>query len=255
MNNVLAIAHKELRAYFASPIAYIVIGFFTLLFGWFYIGILEWFVRQGLQGQMGMGASSMNVNQQMIRPLILNITVVFLFLLPLITMRTYAEEKRSGTIELLLTSPLTDLEIVLGKFLGALGLYAVMVAVTLIHFGLLFAFGTPEWKPLATAYLGLLLFGGCFIALGLFISSLTKNQIVAGAATFGVFLLLWVVDWIGEGLGPTGQAIVKYLSMTDHLDDFVKGVIDTKHLVYYLSFIAFGLFLTVRSVDTERWRG
>ena len=255
MNNVLAIAHKELRGYFASPIAYIVIGFFTLLFGWFYIGILEWFVRQGLQGQMGMGASSMNVNQQMIRPLILNITVVFLFLLPLITMRTYAEEKRSGTIELLLTSPLTDLEIVLGKFLGALGLYAVMVAVTLIHFGLLFAFGTPEWKPLATAYLGLLLFGGCFIALGLFISSLTKNQIVAGAATFGVFLLLWVVDWIGEGLGPTGQAIVKYLSMTDHLDDFVKGVIDTKHLVYYLSFIAFGLFLTVRSVDTERWRG
>jgi ABC-2 type transport system permease protein len=255
MNNVLAIAHKELRAYFASPIAYIVIGFFALLFGWFYVGILEWFVRQGLQGQMGMGGGSMNVNQQMIRPLILNITVVFLFLLPLITMRTYAEEKRSGTIELLLTSPLTDLEIVLGKFLGALALYGVMVALTLIHFGLLFAFGRPEWKPLATAYLGLLLFGGCFIALGLFISSLTRNQIVAGAATFGVFLLLWVVDWIGESMGPTGQAILKYLSMTEHLEDFVKGVIDTKHLVYYLSFIAFGLFLTVRSVDTERWRG
>jgi ABC-2 type transport system permease protein len=158
-------------------------------------------------------------------------------------------------MELLLTSPLTDLEIVLGKFLGALALYGVMVALTLIHFGLLFAFGTPEWKPLATAYLGLLLFGGCFIALGLFISSLTKNQIVAGAATFGIFLLLWVVDWIGESMGPTGQAILKYLSMTEHLDDFVKGVIDTKHLVYYLSFIAFGLFLTVRSVDTERWRG
>ena len=255
MNNVLAIAHKELRSYFASPIAYIVIGFFALLFGWFYIGILDWFVRQGLQGQMGMGPTSANVNQQMIRPLILNVTVVFLFLLPLITMRTYAEEKRSGTIELLLTSPLTDLEIVLGKFLGALGLYAAMVALTLIHFGLLFAFGKPEWKPLATAYLGLLLFGGCFIALGLFISSLTKNQIVAGAATFGVFLLLWVVDWIGESMGPTGQAILKYLSMTEHLEDFVKGVIDTKHLVYYLSFIAFGLFLTVRSVDTERWRG
>jgi gliding motility-associated transport system permease protein len=255
MNNVLAIAHKELRAYFASPIAYIVIGFFALLFGWFYIGILDWFVRQGLQGQMGMGGGATNVNQQMIRPLILNVTVVFLFLLPLITMRTYAEEKRSGTIELLLTSPLTDLEIVLGKFLGALALYAVMVALTLVHFGLLFAFGTPEWKPLATAYLGLLLFGGCFIALGLFISSLTKNQIVAGAATFGVFLLLWVVDWISESMGPTGQAILKYLSMTDHLEDFVKGVIDTKHLVYYLSFIAFGLFLTVRSVDTERWRG
>lgn len=256
MRNTLAIAQKELRAYFASPIAYIVMGFFALLFGWFYVGILDWFVRQGMQmGQFGMGPQSVNVNQQMIRPLLLNMTVVFLFLLPLITMRTYAEEKRSGTIELLLTSPLTDAQIVIGKFLGAMALYAAMLALTLIHFGLLFVFGSPEWKPLATAYLGLLLFGGCFISIGLFVSSLTKNQIVAGAATFGVFLLLWVVDWIGQSLGPTGEAVLKYLSMTDHLDDFVKGVIDTKHLVYYLSFIAFGLFLTLRSVDTERWRG
>ena len=257
MRNTLAIAHKEVRAYFASPIAYIVIGFFALLFGWFYIGILDWFVRQGMQmGQFGMqGPQNMNVNQQMIRPLLLNMTVVFLFLLPLVTMRTYAEEKRSGTIELLLTSPLTDLQIVLGKFLGAMVLYSAMLAVTMIHFGLLFKFGNPDWKPLAVAYLGLFLFGGCFVSVGLFISSLTKNQIVAGAATFGVFLLLWVVDWIGQSLGPTGESITKYLSMTEHLDDFVKGVIDTKHLVYYVSFITFGLFLTMRSVDAERWRG
>jgi len=257
MRNTLAIAHKEVRAYFASPIAYIVIGFFALLFGWFYIGILDWFVRQGMQmGQFGMqGPQNMNVNQQMIRPLLLNMTVVFLFLLPLVKMRTYAEEKRSGTIELLLTSPLTDLQIVLGKFLGAMVLYSAMLAVTMIHFGLLFKFGNPDWKPLAVAYLGLFLFGGCFVSVGLFISSLTKNQIVAGAATFGVFLLLWVVDWIGQSLGPTGESLTKYLSMTEHLDDFVKGVIDTKHLVYYVSFITFGLFLTMRSVDAERWRG
>jgi ABC-2 type transport system permease protein len=256
MNNVLAIAHKELRSYFASPIAYIVLGFFALLFGWFYIGVLDYFVGMGMQmGPMGMGQQPVNVNQQMIRPLLLNMTVVFLFLLPLITMRTYAEEKRSGTIELLLTSPLTDIEIVAGKFLGAMGLYAAMLAVSTVHFGLLFAFGTPEWKPLVTAYLGLLLFGGCFISLGLFISSLTKNQIVAGAATFGVFLLLWVIDWIGRGLGPRPEAVLKYLSMTEHLDDFVKGIIDTKHLIYYISFMTFGLFLTVKSVDSERWRG
>ena len=256
MSNVLAIAQRELRAYFASPIAYIVLGFFALLFGWFYIGILDWFVRQGMQmGPFGGGPSSVNVNQQMIRPLLLNMTVVFLFVLPLITMRTYAEEKRSGTIELLLTSPITDVQIVLGKFLGAMGLYGAMLALTVVHFGLLFAYGAPEWRPLASAFLGLLLFGGCFVALGLFISSLTRNQIVAGAATFGVFLLLWVIDWIAQGFGPRGEAVLKYLSMTEHLDDFVKGVIDTKHLVYYLSFIAFGLFLTVRSVDSERWRG
>ena len=256
MSNVLAIAHKELRSYFASPIAYIVIFVFALLFGWFFIGVLDYFVRMGMQmGPMGMGQQSMNVNQQMIRPLLLNMTVVFLFLLPLITMRTYAEEKRSGTIELLLTSPLTDLQIVAGKFVGAMLLYAAMLAVSMIHFALLYAFGRPEWKPLVTAYLGLLLFGGCFISVGLFISSLTRNQIVAGAATFGVFLLLWVIDWIGQGLGPRAEAVLKYLSMTEHLDDFIKGVIDTKHLVYYLSFITFGLFLTVKSVDSERWRG
>jgi ABC-2 type transport system permease protein len=257
MRNALAIAHKELRAYFASPIAYIVIGFFALLFGWFYVGILDWFVRQSMQmGQFGMqGPQNMNLNQQMIRPLLLNMTVVFLFLLPLVTMRTYAEERRSGTIELLLTSPLTDLQIVVGKFLGAMALYGSMLAITLIHFGLLFVYGNPDWKPLAVAYLGLFLFGGCFISVGLFISSLTRNQIVAGAATFGVFLLLWVVDWIGQSLGPTGESVTKYLSMTDHLDDFVKGVIDTKHLIYYVSFITFGLFLTMRSVDAERWRG
>jgi ABC-2 type transport system permease protein len=191
----------------------------------------------------------------MIRPLLLNMTVVFLFLMPLVTMRTYSEEKRSGTIELLLTSPVTDLQIILGKYLGAMGLYAVMLAVTTIHFGLLFLFGSPEWKPLLTAYLGLLLFGGSFISLGLFISSLTRNQIVAGAATFAVFLLLWVIDWMADASGPTTGAVLKYLSMTTHLDDFVKGVIDTKHLVFYVSFIAFGLFLTARSVDTERWRG
>ena len=256
MRNVMAIAGRELRSYFASPIAYVLIGFFALVFGWMYVGVMGWFVQQGTQMGMGMGGpQSLNVNQQMIRPLLLNLTVVFLFILPLVTMRTYSEEKRSGTIELLLTSPITDLEIILGKFLGALALYAVMLAVTVIHFGLLFWFGRPEWKPLATAYLGLLLFGASFISIGLFISSLTRNQIVAGAATFAVFLLLWIVDWIGASFGPTAESVFKYLSMTGHLDDFIKGVIDTKHLVYYFSIIAFGLFLTARSVDTERWRG
>jgi len=255
VTNILAIAHKELRAYFASPIAYVLIGFFAFVFGWMYASILGWFVSQSMQAGFGGGPQTLNVNQQMIRPLFLNIAVVLLFMLPLVTMRTYSEEKRGGTMELLLTSPVTDLEIILGKFLGAMALYGVLLGVTLIHFGLLFVFGRPEWKPLATSYLGLLLFGGCFISVGLFISSLTKNQIVAGAATFALFLVLWVIDWIGSALGPGAEGVLKYLSMTGHLDDFVKGVIDTKHVVYYLSFIIFGLFLTARSVDTERWRG
>lgn len=256
MRNILAIAHKELKSYFASPIAYVVIGFFALLYGYFYYAILAYFVRQSMQmNQFGMGPQSMNINQQMIRPLLQNVSVLILFVLPMVTMRTYSEEKRSGTIELLLTSPVTDFQIIIGKFLGALTLYATALAVTLIHIVILFAYGKPEWKPILTGYLGLLLMGGCFISVGLLISSLTKNQIVAGMVTFAVFLFLWVINWIGSFSGPTVEKITSYLSIIEHYDDFGKGVIDTTHLIYYLSFMTFGLFLTAKSVDSERWRG
>jgi len=255
MSNILAIAQKEIRSYFASPIAYVALGLFAFLFGMFFVAILDWFAKQGMMGGMGMQAAPLNLNQHFVRPLLLNITVVLLFMLPMITMRTYAEEKRSGTIELLLTSPITDLQIILGKFLGAMALYAAMLGVMLVYIGALFVFGNPEWKPIATAYLGLLLMGGCFISVGMLISSFTKNQIVAGMLTFGVFLLLWIIDWTSSHFGPTGEAIVNHLSITRHFEDFAKGVIDTTHLVYYVSFITFGLFLTAKSVDSERWRG
>ncbi len=253
MSNVLAIAGKEIRSYFASPIAYIVLGFFALLYGWFFVAILAYFLRQSM---MMFGAeSTANVNQQMIRPLLANVAVLILFMLPMVTMRTYAEEKRSGTVELLLTSPLTDFQIIMGKFLGAMALYGLMLLISLVHIAILFKFGNPEWREIATAYLGLLLLGGCFISVGLFISSLTKNQIVAVAATFGVFLFFWVINWIGSFAGPTVEQLTTYLSIIEQFDDFAKGVIDTSHVIYYLSFITFGLFLTAKSVDMERWRG
>ena len=255
MNNILAIAHKELKSYFASPIAYVVIGLFALMFGFFYYTLLGIFIEQGMRMMGLQGGPTQNVNDQMIRPLFLNASVLLLFVLPMITMRTYSEEKRSGTIELLLTAPLTDVQIIMGKFLGAMALYAAMLAVTMVHVGVLFAFGQPEWIPIATGYLGLLLMGGCFISVGLLISSFTRNQIVAVMATFAVFLLLWVINWAGPLTGPRTSAVLEYLSITSHLDDFTRGVVDTKHVVYYVSFIAFGLFLTARSVDTERWRG
>lgn len=255
MRNILAIAGKELRGYFASPIGYVLVGFWALLYGYFFYSLVAYFERQSMQMAMGGPGGSMNVNQMLITPLLVNATVIMLLIFPLITMRTYAEEKRSGTIELLLTSPLTDVQIILGKFLGALGLYAAMLAVTLLHTALLFYYGSPEWKPIASGYLGLLLMGASFLSLGLFISSLTKNQIVAGMITFSVFLMLWIINWIATFTGPTMQAVLNYLSITSHFDDFAKGIIDTKHVVYYLSFIAFGLFLTMKSVDSERWRG
>ena len=254
MRNVMAIAGKELRGYFASPIGYVLVGFYALLFGWFFYTLVAFFERQSMQMAGGPGGS-LNVNQMLISPLLMNATVIMLLVFPLITMRTYAEEKRSGTIELLLTSPITDWEIIVGKFLGALTLFAAMLGVTVVHMALLFMFGTPEWKPIATGYLGLLLMGGSFLSLGLFISSLTRNQIVAGMITFSVFLLLWVINWVSTFVGPTAQTVLNYLSITEHFDDFAKGIIDTKHVVYYLSFIAMGLFLTMKSVDSERWRG
>jgi ABC-2 type transport system permease protein len=254
MSNILAIAGKELRGYFASPIAYIIIGFFALVFGYFFVASITMFMQMSLQ--MGMpGQGQINVNSMAIRPLLQNVSVVALFVLPLITMRTYAEEKRSGTIELLLTSPLTDLQIVLGKFLGAVALYALMLVVTWIHMAILFIYGNPEWKPIIAGYLGLLLMGASFISIGLLISSLTRNQIVAGMVTFAVLLLLWTVNWMSESSGPTMQKVLSALSITDRFDDFSKGIIAVSHVVYYLSFITFGLFLTAKSVDSERWRG
>ena len=256
MSNILAIAQKELRSYFSTPIAYIVIGFFALLFGYFFYAMLIIFNQQSLQlGGLGGGGGNVDINQQLIRPLFLNASVILLFVLPLITMRTYSEEKRSGTIELLLTSPVTDVQIIVGKFLGAMALYAAMLGITLIHMVLLFAWGNPEPKVVVMGYVGLLLMGGCFISVGLLISSLTKNQIVSGMVTFAVFLLLWVITWVGSFGGPTFDKLTTYLSIIDHWDDFGKGVIDTTHVIYYLSFITFGLFLTAKSVDSERWRG
>ncbi len=255
LRNISAIAGKELRGYFASPVAWVMMGLFALIFGWFFINYATYFVRNSMQAALSGGPSTMNVNQDLIRPLFSNASVLILFLLPMVTMRTYSEEKRSGTIELLLTSPLTDFEIIIGKFLGTVGLYVALLAVTALYIGMLFLYGNPEWRPLIAGYLGLLLLGSCFIAVGLFISSLTKNQMVAGAATFIVGLLFWVIGWFADSAGATTGQVLSYLSITQQFDDFGKGVIDTAHIVYYLSFISFGLFLSLKSVDSERWRG
>ena len=255
MGNILTLAQKELRAYFVSPIAYVLLVFFTLLFGYFYVSSINFMVQLSM-GQFGMGGPQIvNINEFMIRPLFGNTAVVLLFMLPMLTMRSFAEEKRSGTIELLLTSPLTDFQIIMGKFLGAMALYTLMLSLTLVHIGVLFWYGEPEWAPVLAGYLGLLLMGGSFISIGLAISSMTKNQIVAGVSTFAVLLLFWIINWMGDASGTMTQSVLAYLSILEHLDDFSKGVIDTTHVTYYVSFITLGLFLTAKSMDMARWNG
>lgn len=255
VRNIMAIAGKELRSSFGSPIAWVMMGLFAVMFGFFFTQFVGYFVRAGMQAQFGGGPPTQNINMDLIRPLLSNASVLVLFLLPMVTMRTYSEEKRSGTIELLLTSPITDVEIVVGKFLGAIGLYAGLLLVTVVYTGMLFYTGSPELKPVLSGYLGLFLLGSCFISAGLFISSTTKNQMVAGAATFVLALMFWIINWAADSAGPVMSDILNYLSITQHFEDFGKGVIDTTHLVFYLSFISFWLFLTVKSVDSERWRG
>src|SRR5271170_1553011 len=196
MRNVWIICRKEMRSYFASPIAYLLLTMFAFIFGWFFWNVLGYFVSMGMSAMERGQMFPMNVNEEVIRPLLSNVGVIGLFFIPMITMRLFAEEKRSGTIELLATSPIRDVEIIIGKWLAALSLYACMLLVAAVNLAFLFKYGKPDWKPLAIGYLGLLLQAGALLAIGTFISTLTKNQIIAGAATFGVCLLLWVLEWV-----------------------------------------------------------
>jgi len=203
-----------------------------------------------MRGQM----YPMNLNEEVIRPLLSNASVIGLFFIPMITMRLFAEEKRSGTIELLATSPIRDLEIIIGKWLAAVMLSACMLLFTAVNFAFLFKYGNPDWKPLAIGYLGLLLQAGGLLAIGTFISTLTKNQIIAGAATFGVCLLLWVLEWVGSYETATWAKVLAYMSVVTHFETFAKGVLDIKDAVFYLSVIFLGLFFTARSMESLRWR-
>ncbi|MGI9070352.1 MAG: ABC transporter permease [Bryobacteraceae bacterium] len=254
MRNVWTICRRELYSYFVSPIAWVLLTIFAFLSGAFTYIITASFVRASLEGQMTGQSFPMNVNEQVIRPLFSNVAVIGLFLIPLISMRLFAEEKRQGTIELLITSPVHDLEIVLGKWLSAVIMYSALLLVLLIDYSFLFIYGQPDWKPVVTGFLGVLLFGACLLALGTFISTTTRNQIVAGAVGFALALLLWILDWTTSfGNSPTVQ-VMSYLSILSHLDSFARGVIDSKDVIYYLSMIFLGLFLTTRSLESLRWR-
>ena len=252
--NTLTIWRKELNSYFRSPIAYGVMAFFGLISGYFFYVAIVFFVQASIQNSIQGQGQPMSVNEQVIRPIFSNISVIGLFLIPMITMRLFAEEKRTGTIELLVTSPIRDLEIIMGKWLAAMTLYTVMLGVSLLSMTTLFVYGKPDWRPMAVGYLGLLLQGGCLLAIGTFISTCTKNQIVAGVASFSVCLLLWVLDWMSSFQDSVSAKAISYLSVLQHFDSFSKGVLDSKDIIYYVSAIFVGLFLTARSLESLRWR-
>ena len=254
MSNVWTICRKEIKSYFASPIAYILLGMFAIITGYFFWSAVGYFVSISLQSQMMGRSFPMNVNEMLIRPLLMNASVVSLFMIPMITMRLFAEEKRQGTVELLMTSPVRDWEIILGKWLAAELLFAIMLGLMLLNFSFLFLYGKPDWKPMLAGFLGLLLQAGAMLAVGTFISTLTKNQIIAGSATFGVCLLFWVLQWVDTYESTAASKVMAYMSMATRYEPFAKGVIDSRDAIFFVTMIFFGLFLTARSLESLRWR-
>lgn len=235
-NKIWAVCRKELAVYFASPVAYIVAAVFLLFSGYFFSVVLSY------------------TREASLRLLFQNVAIVMLLVAPMLTMRLFAEEKKLGTFELLVTAPLRISELVAGKFLGAVLLFLAIMAVTLQYPLILVIYGEPDWGPMASCYLGFILMGTAFLSIGMFASSLTDNQIVAVVASFGILLSMWIVGWASDLMPSVAIGMfMRSISIVDRLDSFSKGIIDTGDLVYYLSVIGTFIFLTIRSLDWRRW--
>jgi ABC-2 type transport system permease protein len=260
MRNYLAILEKELKSYFLSPVAYVVLGLFVAAAGLYFYILVMWFDRVSMQSMMyaqqyRQMPPPLNVNLEVIQRLLGFVATVALLVIPGLTMRLFAEEKRQGTMELLATSPLTNWQITLGKFSSALLFFSAMLLATGIFVGLLFFYGKPELGPILSGYLGLLLVGGCFIALGMLCSAFTENQILAIVSAFFVNLLFLIIGILADFVGTTAANFFSAISPLLRFDDFSKGILDTKHIIFYLSFIFGGIFLTYVTVESARWRG
>jgi ABC-2 type transport system permease protein len=260
MRNIFVIAEREFKAYFTSPIAYVVLTIFVFLSGVFFNFFLGIMMQEATQramrsAQQGQLPDPLDMPGWIAQNFFNWISFIMLFILPMITMALFSEEKKRGTIELLLTAPITDLQVVLGKFFAAAGFYVVLLLTTLVEMAVLYTYSTPASGPILTAYLGILLYGLAVLAIGMFISTLTENQIVSAVLSFAVILLFWLIDVFSRSAGESVKAVLTYLSILDHLNEFLMGVLSTSHIIFYLSLISIGVFLTYRSLDSLRWRG
>lgn len=256
MRNILTLMNKELRLYFFSPIAYVVAMVFLSVSGFLFYNQIQYF--SGLSMRMMQFQNhlpELNIHDAVFRPTLFNMSFILLLIMPLLTMRLFAEEKKEHTSELLMTSPITITEIILGKFLASLVVYSLLLVLSL-HLPLMLSFAVDiSWKPLFASYLGLFLMGSVFLAMGLFASALTENQIIAAVISFGILIGLWMAGASAHSMGESalGQ-LANTLSMSSHLDQFIKGLISTRSLGYFISMTVLGLFLTHRVVESQRWK-
>ncbi|MDP6345908.1 MAG: ABC transporter permease [Alphaproteobacteria bacterium] len=257
--NLGLIYRRELKSFYTSFIAYAVIAVFLAITGYLFYNLLATFSVLSFQAQanpmLAKQYNLLNVNETVVRPLFGNISMILLLMMPLLTMKLLADEKKSGTMELLLTFPLRDTEVVLGKYLACLTVLATMLAGTVTYPALLYLWGRPELMPIATGYLGLFLLGAAFIALGIFTSSVTENQVIAASLAVGMLFFFWLMSYSAVFASPDLGRIISYLAVNDHLQSLAKGVLDTEDIIYYGIFILLFLFLTLRAIESGRWRG
>jgi ABC-2 type transport system permease protein len=263
MSKIIAIARKETWVYLTTWTSYVLFGFFILITAFFFQRLVIEFQLQTLeyaQGQQSWAMERMNLTDWVLGPVFMNMSVFFLIMLPMLTMRLFAEERRQKTLELLMTVPVRPIQIVVGKYLSAVIIMAIMLGLTLIFPILLQIFGgangasAVDWHTVGAGYLGLFLLGMAVVAIGLFASSVTESQIVAAITGFAVLLLFWVVGLASRGQQGFWGGLLEYLSLTTHLENFVRGIIKMSDILYYVSLASVGLFLTYGVVDAQRWK-
>jgi len=252
MRTILAITRKEMEQYFASTVGYVVITLFMGLCGFFFYIYLQLYVRNAaMAGQMG--GETMELSQSILRPFFGNICFFFLLILPVITMKSFAEEKKLGTYELLMTSPITVPQLVLGKYLGAISVMFTILVLVGIFPVILAIFGHPDGGPILTGLSGLFLVGASFLTIGIFYSSVTENQVVAVVLTIITLLVLWVINFATTSEAWYGK-VAQYISIFQRFDDFTKGVLNVNDAFYYVSFAFFFLFATGIVLQSQRWK-
>ncbi|MFC1554105.1 ABC transporter permease [candidate division KSB1 bacterium] len=260
MSNVLAIYKREIKSFFVSPIAYGVIAGFLVMSGFFFYITLTQFLDVTYRSTMEAQAAQqlpppLNVNVMVIPSLFTYFAMIILLMNSLITMKLFAEEKKMMTIELLFTSPITSLQTVLGKFFAGFTLFMIMLLPTISYFLIMDIYGDPELTPIFTGYIGLILLGGVFIAIGIMASSLTENQLVSVAISLSISVLFWISSWPVNLMGTSFlSSIFNYLSLQNHLIDFIGGIINTRDIIYFVSLIVFAIYITYRSLESMRWR-
>ncbi len=256
MRNILTLMGKELRLYFISPIAYVVAMVFLAISDFLFYNQIQYFSGLSMRMmQFQNNLPELNIHDAVFRPTLFNMSFILLLIMPLLTMRLFAEEKKEHTDELLMTSPITITEIVFGKFIAALVVYLLLLVLSL-HLPLMLSLAVDiSWGPLFTSYLGLFLMGAVFLSMGLFASALTDNQMIAAVISFGILIGLWMV---GASVHTAGESalgqVANYLSISSHLDQFIKGLISSRSVTYFISMTALGLFLTHRVVESQRWK-